>query len=299
MEEYITPDRIANSIMQEGLFDGVYLLVEGAKDIKLYSRLVQKESVRLRQTHGKYKQRAVYAILTERRFDEKIAIRDADFLRIPGNVKFDDGYLDNIFTTDGHDSEVMVVSSSAFNDLVSVSCSEDKLATLERKMQCDIRSLVLNLAEPIGYLRLANKKFNLGLSFKPERAGGTALKFKKFVCDKKLSFIGFDELINTVYEYSRGRGSILKSRAEIRSKLDEIMLNKYPLHEIVNGHDLAEIMAIVLKKGLQSQSGLVQDSSSIEDALALAYGPQHFSKTNLYARIKTWQASVGREILLG
>ncbi|MFM1690759.1 hypothetical protein ACJ7VZ_19940 [Aeromonas salmonicida] len=298
MEQHITADRIANSIMQEEKFEGgAYLLVEGAKDIKVYGRLVNKSTVRIRQTHGKYKQRDVYKTLTERGFSSKLCVRDADFLRVPGNEKYIPEYTENIFATDGHDSEVMMINSEALNNLLLITSTDEKIKAFESKHGCDIRTLVLELAKPIGYLRYANKKYKLGLSFKPERPEGRGIKFRKFICDKNFEILSIDAMINTIYEYSRNRGQEVSSREILLEKHRYVSSLDIPILELVNGHDASEILSIVITKGLQSDNKLIQDQASVESALTLAYELRYFHNSNLFVMLKKWSESNGVEIL--
>lgn len=298
MEQHITADRIANSIMQEEKFDGgAYLLVEGAKDIKVYGRLVNKNTVRIRQTYGKYKQREVYRILTERGFSSKLCIRDADFLRVPGNSKFTSEYAENIFATDGHDSEVMMASSEALNSLLLITSTDEKIKAFESKHGCDIRSLVFGLAKPMGHLRYANKIYKLGLSFKPERPEGKSIKFKKFICEKSFKLFSLEAMINTIYEYSKHRNQEVQSREVIMEKLLEISKLEIPTLELVNGHDVAELLSIVISKGLQSDNKLIQDQTSVESALTLAYELRHFHSSSLFGTIKKWSTLNGIDLI--
>lgn len=297
MQQHITADRIANSIMQEEKFDGAYILVEGTKDIKVYSRLVDKNSIRVRQTHGKYKQREVYRILSERGFNSKLCVRDADFLRVPGNEKFQPNYPESIFATDDHDAEVMMANTDAFTNLLLITSSEEKIKAFEEKHKNNIRSLIFELAKPIGYLRYANKKHKLGLSFKPERPDGNKLKFKKFICDKQFKYFNLDTMINTVFEYSKNRGNEVASRDEIFKKLESSIELNIPTTELINGHDVSEITSIVITKGLQSDSNLIQDQASVESSLTLAYELRHFHESKLYLSLQTWGAANGINVI--
>lgn len=289
MEQHITAERIANSIMQEDKIEGgVYLLVEGVKDIKIYSRLIDEKNVRIKQTYGKYKQRDVYKILSERGYNSKICIRDADFLRVSGNVKYSHDFTDDIFATDCHDSEIMMISSDALKNILVITTNPEKTNAFELQSKCTIRELVFELAKPIGYLRYASKKHNLGLSFKPEKPDGKKLKYKKFICERELKTLSDDVMINTIYEYSRGREANLPSREHIKEKLIEVYNLNIPAFELINGHDVSEILSIVISKGLKSDSSLIQDQESVESSLALAYELRHFQETQLYLKITEW-----------
>lgn len=289
MEESISPFRIANAIMQDSDFPGHYLLVKGKKDLKVYRKFCLTENVKLRPTFGKYKLRQAYEILTERGFHSKIGIRDADFLRIDGNPKFDANYSDKIFATDQHDSEIMIIESAAFDNLLFTLIEEGKLEKFELDKGAKIRDIVYSLAWHIGCLRLAHKRFDLGLSFRPDRADGPKLKISRFICDKKCEFLGDDIMINTVFEYSKNRGKVVMDRATLLKHLLEIKAENHRMTDLVNGHDVAEIIAIIAKNGLATSNKLLKDSEGVEDMLALSFNLGDFSKTGLYKQIKAWE----------
>jgi hypothetical protein len=185
MENHITPARIANSIEQDTSFGGTYLMLEGIKDLKLFKKFTCGESIKIKITHGKYKMRHAYEILKSRNFSRMIGIRDADYIRLTGNEKFEPHYNQKIFITDTHDSEGMIVNSDALTDLLSEVAEEDRLNSFIQK-HGDVRDLIFNLAYPLACLRLANKRFGLGLSFKPKKIDGPSFKIKKFICDKTM-----------------------------------------------------------------------------------------------------------------
>ena len=296
MEKYITADRIANAICQDVQFKGCSVLVEGKKDRKLYGKFINNESARIVETFGKYTQRDAYKILSDRGFVRKIGIRDADFLRIPGNVKFDPNYADEIFPTDFHDSEIMAISYGALSKFISIILDEESVLRFEMKLGLKFQDVIFNLAYHLGCLKLADKKHGLGLSFKPEKVDGNRLKLHKFICFKSANFLGNELMVNTVFEYSKNRGKIVKQRQEIAEKLDMILKNKLPLLEIVNGHDVCEIILMLSKDGLQSSNKILQTPDCVEDMLRLAFDKSDFAKTNLVALLQQWQSKTGMKI---
>ncbi|MEC4630250.1 DUF4435 domain-containing protein, partial [Bacillus safensis] len=79
----MTPERTANAIMQDNMFNGTYLIVEGKKDFNLYRKFVDVDnSVEIKQVGGKEKVKSVIKILGERDFSNKIGIVDADFSKL-------------------------------------------------------------------------------------------------------------------------------------------------------------------------------------------------------------------------
>ena len=79
MEQYITPERTANAILQDNSFNGYYLVVEGNKDVKLYGKFVNNQDFRIKPAFGNEKVKEVLSILEDRGFDKRIGIIDSDF----------------------------------------------------------------------------------------------------------------------------------------------------------------------------------------------------------------------------
>ena len=291
----MTPARIANSIQQDSDFIGFNILVEGETDVKLYRKLSCRELGKIKVTFGKKKMRDIYEILNERGFSRVIGIRDADFIRLKDDNKFDSGYPLNIFLTDNHDSEGMILQSQAFDDFLLEVSKEETLKHFENKYGC-AREYLYYLSFPLACLRFANKKFNLGLAFKPANPEGNTIKFKKFICDKKLIYLGHDKLVNTVMEYSKNRGSDIANRDEILVKLRSVISLQLPIYELANGHDLAEILFIICKKGLKSSNESLKGASSVESMLRLSYSKEYFYLTDLFKQLLIWQKSQGINI---
>lgn len=287
MEQHITPERIANSIMQDRRFRG-HVLVEGAKDLKVYSKFFNRDEVKLTQTFGKYKMREAFSILSERNYMSKFAIRDADFLRVCGNVKYDDNYQDDIYATDGHDSEVMMVAVNALEDMLSVAMGADVIESLEEKLGEPYKDRLFTLAFQVGCLRLANKRGGLGLSFKPATQDGNRIKFKKFICDKNLT-IDPDKMIHIIWEYSKNRGIEVSDQQTIKTKYEEVKNNNHANLEIVNGHDISEIICFLASVGAKCKNHIFQHPDRVEEALALSFDRDKFRRTQLFGKINSWK----------
>lgn len=295
MERDITPARIANAILQDSRYQGHYILVEGAQDIKIFKSFFMKERANLKVMHGKKNLHDVYVLLQDRGFDRMFGIRDADFLRLPDNEKFNVDYDKPIFPTDFHDAEGMVVNSPALMDFISNISNDEKIKNFE-EIHGNLVDLAYSLAYPLACLRLSSKRDQLGLSFKPKDREGNRLKFKKFICEKEIKYLGDEALINTVWEYSKSKGDNVANKEDIRKSFDIVRSSNYDVCEMVNGHDLAEIIFIICKKGLRSHSKLLVDADCIEDLLFLAYESLYFKKSNLFTKIDEWQRN--KEITL-
>lgn len=278
--------------MQDKSFKGVHILVEGIKDLKVYTKFFKRTEVRLTPTTGKYKQREAYYLLTGRGFANAIAIRDADFIRIKGNPKFIPDFPDDIFITDGHDAEMMMIMVDTLEDLFAVSVDQETKSNLEKSINSSIQKLVLDIAYMVGCLRFADKKYSLGLSFKPERPEGNRIKFKKFIDEKTFS-LNVEQMIHIIWEYSKNRGQDVSSKEIITTGFNNILSQKNSPVDMINGHDVAEVVCIVSSQGLKSKSAIFQHPDRVEESLALSFDRSKFRRTKLYQEILQWQLKKG------
>ena len=284
MEKYITPERTANAIMQDKRFLGYHLIVEGKKDEKLYGKFINKNEVKIRPAFGNEKVKRVIEILDERGFEKKIGIIDADFKRILNITE----NIGGLFITDDHDIEVMIIKTKALEHVLNIYCKDANIKAFEKKIGSNIREAIYDLGKEIGYLKLANKVYDLGLVFKPESPEGNQIKYNKFTCSKSFNFLGSGALIETAINYSRNRSNTIKSKSEIEERYKEFSEKELDLMQLVNGHDLANFLYILMKKILKSRSKMLNDFGCIEDSLILAYDFSFFKKTQLFAQIVKW-----------
>lgn len=284
MEENMTPSRIANAIMQDLTFTGYYIIVEGNKDEKLYGKFIFNTQIRIKPAFGNEKVKEVLRILDERGFDKRIGIIDADFRNILNKTE----NIEGLFITDEHDIEVMMIKTKALENVINIFCKKKDIQDFEKKNAMSIRDKIYSLAREIGYLKLANKIYNLGLVFKPKTVDGNQIKYANFTCDKTLDFLGKDKLIETSINYSRNRSEQIENRQTIEKKYAKIAEKKYDLLQLINGHDLSNFLYILMKKVLKSKNKMLANFNSIEDSLILSYEHNFFKKTVIYDEIKIW-----------
>ncbi len=292
MIEEITPNRIANAIMMDSSFIGYYLIVEGKKDVKLYSKFIVEEKVKIEPAFGLEKVKKVLEILESRGFERKIGIIDADFRNILG-IKEN---INGLFVTDEHDIEVMMIKTKALETIINIYCSKKSINVFEKNIGTSIREKVYSLGKEVGYLKLANKIYDLGLVFKPQKPDGKQIKYSKFTCSQTLNFLGKDKLVDTVINYSNNKSENIKDKDIILEKVQEIEKNDYDLLQLINGHDLSNFIYLLMKKVLKSKNKMLVDFNSVEDSLILAYELDYFRKTQLYEDIKNWEEKKNTQI---
>lgn len=291
MEDHITPDRIRNSILMDVSFKGYYLLVEGKKDIKLYKRLLIEDEIKIRPTFGKYNMRTIFNGLTDSNFSRKIAIRDADFLRLKNNEKYDANFSQDLFATDCHDSEIMMLNNGCLSDFLIIVSNEEKVKSFEIAQEKTIQEILFSFLYNLGCLKLANKRHDLGLVFKPKDTSGPTLKLDKFICDKNWVYLGHEKMIQTVRDYSNNKSQKIASKEDILEKLLLVIKEEHSREEIVHGHDAAELLRMIAKSGLKCDYKGIPDSDCVEALLVMGFDLLKFAKTNLYGRLKNWEQS--------
>jgi hypothetical protein len=284
MEEYITPERTANAIMQDTSFKGYYLIVEGKKDIKLYGKFINKSDIQIKPAFGNKNVKKVIEILDERKFSKRFGIIDSDFKKIL-NIK---ETIDGLFITDDHDVEMMIIKTKALEDVLNVFCSKTKISTFEKNTCKSIRDSILELGKEVGYLKLANKVYDLGLVFKPDNPEGKQLKYSNIVCNTTFNFLGKEKLIETVTNYSRNKRKKVIDYSETNKRYEEFCEQDIDLFQLVNGHDLSNFLYILMKKILKSRNKMLVNYNSVEDSLILAYDYSSFKQTDLYNDIINW-----------
>ncbi|MCZ8065714.1 MAG: DUF4435 domain-containing protein [Microcystis sp.] len=273
MREQITPDRIANSIrLLRSDHEGVFLIVEGHSDKLIYERLVNKQEVRITIASGKNNAIKALSILEKENFCRVFAVIDADFSRIEQQIPDSN----NLFLTDEHDLEMMLIKSAAFDKLLKERGSEEKIAAFSK----DIRETLLKLGQEIGKLRLLSLRNKLDLKFE-------GLKFGKFIDKEKLS-INIDELIRSIKNHSQ---KLSLDEQQIKQDLSVISDENHDPWQLCCGHDFISILASALCKVLGTWNANDLKKEDLERELRLAYELSYFYQTQIYQLMVNWQSN--------
>ena len=274
MKDQITPDRIANSIrLLRGDHEGVFLIVEGHSDKLIYERLVNKQEVRVTIASGKNNAIKALSILEkEDNFRRVVAVIDADFSRIEQQIPDSN----NLFLTDEHDLEMMLIKSAAFDKLLKERESEEKIKAFTE----DIRETLLKLGQEIGKLRWLSLRNKLDLKFE-------GLNFKNFIDKEKLS-INIDELIISIKNHSQ---KLSLDEQQIKQDLSVISDENHDPWQLYCGHDFIGILAIALCKVLGTWNANDVKTEVLERELRLAYELSYFYQTQIYQLMINWQSN--------
>lgn len=285
MREYTNRHIVANIIrMARVKFTGSFLIVEGDKDARLYKNFVDNDKCRIIPAHSKDNAVGALSILEQRHFAGVLAIVDADFAVLEGQLPTSP----NLLFTDTHDLETMILKSPALEKILIEYGSEEKLAAFTRQRGMDIRQLLINSAIPIGYLRWISSREKLSLSFKE-------LEFTKFINIDELT-IDVSKFVTIVKERSQ-KPDILDDN--IIAKIAKLRNGTHDYWHICCGHDLVCILSIGLSKAIGSWNINNVRQYTIERALRLAFESSYFSRTQLYSSIINWEKANEPFLILG
>ena len=278
MRNYITANDVANGIrMTRTQFRGTFLIVEGqTADLRIYKRLIDPEQAQVTPAHNKNNALAALEILENTNFLGVVAIVDADFWRLEGV----EPTSPNLFITDTHDLETMLLESPSLEKLLDEFGSEQKITNFIAINKMDLRQALLAAARPIGYLRWASQRNDLSLKFE-------GIVFSQFLSRDTLG-IDPGELIQEVKNKSRRQNL---NENDLRDKIDELTDSKHNSWDICCGHDLVGILSFGLYRVLGSNQRREVEPEVLEKFLRAGYESTYFLSTQLYQSLRGWEAS--------
>ena len=133
MRQYLEPDDIINSIklsLKHPFYsDKLILVVEGKSDIRFFRSLFNHENIKIESIDGKKQLITSMQNFIESYRNKVLSICDADFDHIEGME--DERKLSDIYLTDFHDSEVMMLKSNSLNSFIDEFSQSDKILYLK------------------------------------------------------------------------------------------------------------------------------------------------------------------------
>lgn len=292
MQEYLTPDRIANAIMQkEDSFDS-FLVLEGEFDDLLFKKFIDKEKCKIEIGFGYENVLKILEILNERSFNKALGIIDSDF-RILDDEKIE---VENILSTDFHDLEMSTIDSEAFQNVMNFHIQEEKLVAKYENYE-NFKNHIFSVLKPLSFLKWLNKKQKLGLIFKPKNAEGKALDMSKFICNTQLTFSDMKTLVKSVLNYCNGKVTLTIKEDELQRSLDEFSDDNVDVNHLTNGHDVITLVSLSLRRHISNLNSKVIPPEQLQRELYLAYEARYFQNTELYKGIKYWEEKTPAKVL--
>ena len=272
MYRYLSENDIANTVrMMRTNFGGSIILVEGHSDMRVYRRFFDHNKCRLVLSFGKENALKALLILENDSLKGILAIVDSDFFRIESNKPEDD----DLFLTDYHDLESMIISSNVLEDILLEFGNSNDI----KNYKFNIQDILYESASYLGFFRWISSKSkeNLRLKFK-------GINFLNFI-DKNTLMLDIKKLMKEVINNSNQ----IVNKKNIELKILYLKKSNYDLKEVCSGHDLIEILYIGLKYIFGNKKTRSLDLDVFDSAIKLSYNYSYFSQSNLFAELEKWE----------
>jgi hypothetical protein len=279
VRESLTADSIANDIrMTRSLHSGSFLIVEGeSTDPRVYGRFVDPKSCQMVPAPGKELALGALDILENGGFSGVAAVVDADFWRLEGKEPTGP----NLFITDGHDLETMILKSRSLEKLLAEFGSPAKLRRITQRGDRSLRKLLLDLACPLGYLRWISALHSLELAFRD-------IAFGRFI-DRTTLTLDVIKMIRVV-KHKSGRHDLVED--ELHNAICELEdINSHDPWDVCCGHDLVGVLSLGLRTALGSNNAGDVKPELLQKFLRAGYEPDDFLETELCQSLLAWQAA--------
>ena len=265
-------------------FFGAILIIEGKNDEKIYGRFVDNSTCLTHPVSGKKEVVEIINILDASGQKGMLGIVDADFWHLDSITS----PSNNLLVTDEHDSEMMLINSGSFAQIIDEYGSIKKITEYENKYGGKkLRDIILELAIPIGVLRYISHTEDLNLKF-------NGIDYGKIV-DRDTLEINKSMMVRNVLantkDHTLNDSEVLK---KLNEKLDK---NTYNSKQVNCGHDITKIIGIGLRKTLGSCDSKIAHGKNIESIMRLAYEIQYFVTLKLYASIRNWERKNAYKVL--
>ncbi|MFH2121753.1 MAG: DUF4435 domain-containing protein [Pseudomonadota bacterium] len=271
-----TAQEIASEVlMLRTSWPGMIALVEGPSDVRLYERLLGAYAWRILPTLGWERLLGALSLLRTRGMKRVAGIADRDHRLILGRAESHP----NLFYTDVHDAEIMMIESPALDAVLKEYGSESKIRNLSTNAK-GVRSHVYKQAHPIACLRYMSEKDRIGLCF-------DNLDVCKFT-DRRSVVIDTERFI------AHMRGLWPENRQLTIAALDAAIAAANEVVAFTDhtnlccGHDVAAILSLGLRAAWGSHDARAFTAEDVEKTLRLAYSKAFFESTALCAAIERW-----------
>lgn len=302
-------------MLRSGKKSKTLVVVEGVTDYKVYGKLLNPKCCEL--IIGESKDNVIEAVTLceEAHLEGIIGIIDADFW----HVQSDSTYLSKqLFVTDAHDLECMMLRSKAFDYVFIEYGDEGKRAKFERQVQEKLIYWMLKNVALVGCLRKISLERGLELRF-------SQLDFQQFIDMNRLE-VQVDRMIQEILFHSRkhnvyttkqlrlwleeeikrrgypievmqqnGQKNQMTESKRKKTSNDELEIEKDKiiddLWQICCGHDLMEwlMLGFVNKFGQYNSNSL--SSGQLEGSFRLTYHTEMFTETNIYKNLQLWESA--------
>ena len=285
MKKYITKFDVANTVrMKREKKDLSVVIVEGGTDVRFYYKFFDNSRCQIEPGYGKANTLGAISELENDDIVGVLAIIDADYLHLENK----EIGSEDVFLTDTHDVETMIIKSKALDDFIYENANLEKVNDLlKTKNKNDLRDILINCTIYVDYIKWYNLKKNFSLKFK-------GLKFDKFITDN----LSFDK-DSFFKELVRNSGNFQTPIENVKKEVENFKSNDHDPWQVCTGHHLTEVLYIGLNKKFgYNSSYIANDVRQVESSLRMCYESRYFAETKLFKLIKKWEKDNSNYIVL-
>lgn len=235
------------------------VIIEGKTD-KIYKFLLDENNVHIINNNTCDGLISLINILNKDYGDSIIVIKDADFDNL-NHITYDE--FDNIFLTDTHDVETMMLSTDEIEQKLSV----EFMTGNERGF---IQNCIKQL-EALSYIKWYNILNHLNLVTRNVKIGN--------VYDGK-NTVSLDDCETEIFKIEKNKQRCPNLVKEVQKFISTHYTKD--IWNLVNGHDLCIALNIFFKKTGKS-------CGDISQCIRLGYTMKDFIQTNLYKKLTAWE----------
>lgn len=277
----MTPeDIIAEMRMERQAFAGVFLMVEGASDVKRFNSVFKRDTCSYVVCWGKAKLLdALCELNNETSQDKYLAMADADFDRILENLLVED----NLIYSDYHDFDLDMVLTSLFEEYINKVGDAKKIENLGG--QTIVKGKIISSLLPLTKLKYYNVS----------KASGVDLSSFDWSSCYDCEIFNASKFLAKVTKKASPSGEFAKEY------LDESELywnDQIDLLQATNGHDFCRAIGINLRSKIGNRKQQQSWMEEIELHFSLGYNHVHFSETNVFNQLYEWQEAKNVDILI-
>lgn len=274
--------------------NSVGVVVEASSDENIFAKFFDQNCVFF-CFNGRERALQTMEQVNNSQIGEVLAVLDADFDRILNSLTTSP----NIFYSDCHDVEMMMINSEAWENIVAHHASttvpkngtESKLAKFEKDSGKSLLENLLDCVFALGCMKFMNHTEKLELRFKSFHKGKYKyLDYSKFINKRSLS-VDIDGLKKEVENKSEKQG-FFKNNREFEIQFQNLLATQFDLWNLCNGHDVMNVLSLALEEAVgNKKSGNKVSGESLEEFLAIGFRFTDFRKTSLFQELSTFEAT--------
>jgi hypothetical protein len=249
------------------------VLVEGDDDAHLLERHVDLTRCSLEVMHGRPRVIEVLHKLRARPVVGVVSVVDADYDRLLGTPIADP----DVIVTDTHDIETTLFRSAALDHVLRELGERGLVAVVG-----DARARILKAAAHIGAARLVCRKKGWSVQFE-------GVDYEEFV-DAKTLEVNPQALIRSLSGRQAGTLPQHRMTDEAAALVEREVKMLHPYWDLCQGHDVASILSIALRRLLGTRRKSEVDPERLELELRLAFDSSDFRASHLHASLRAWEA---------